>query len=62
MLANRRDQQHVRRLAVEVEELAHVFQQTGRGERPERLPELDLEVHQRLHLGTARVTQDAAGA
>ena len=34
----------------------------ARGERPEALAELDLQVHRRLHRRRARVAEDAAGA
>ncbi len=55
-------QQHVRRVAVEVEPLVHVLAEHARRERPEALPILDLEVHHRLHLRRAGVAQDAAAA
>ncbi len=43
-----------------LEPLRNVFAQDGRREGPERLAELDLQVHDRLHLRRARVAQDAA--
>ena len=38
-----------------------VFEHAGR-KRPKRLPELDLQVHDRLHLGAACVAENAARA
>ena len=40
--------------------LGHVLAQDRRGERPERLAPLDLEVEDVFHVGTARVAEDAA--
>ncbi len=56
------DQQHVRAVAVELEPFADVLAQHGRRERTERLAELDLQVHHRLHLGRPRVAKNRAAA
>ena len=56
------DEQHVRTVGVEIEPLVHVLAEHGRRERPERFPELDLQVHHRLHLRRARVADDRAAA
>ena len=64
VLEHRRDQEHVRALLarLQVEPLGGALAEHGRGERPEALAELDLEVHRRLHGRRARVAQDAARA
>jgi hypothetical protein len=54
------DQKHVWALALHLEELRDVLLQDGRGEGPEGLPILDLQVQVRLHLRTTRVAQDRA--
>ena len=56
------DQQHVGAVAVELEPLVDVLAQHRRRERPERLAELDLQVHHRLHLRRPRVADDRAAA
>ena len=50
LLAHLGDQRHVWTLAIEVEVVGGALGQHRRGERPERLAILDLEVHHRLHL------------
>ena len=57
-----RDQEHVGAVGVELEPLGDVLAEHGRGERPERFPELDLQVHHRLHRRRSRVTDDRAAA
>src|SRR5687767_3989744 len=59
---DRRDQQHVRRVAVELEEVRDALPQHARREGPEAFAELDLDVHLRLHARAARIAKDAAGA
>ena len=58
------DEQHVRRLdaGFDVEVLAGLVVEHRRRERSERLAVLDLEVHDRLHRGRARVADDRAVA
>ena len=60
--AHRRDEQHVGRRPIELEVLGGVFLEHRRRERPEPLAELDLQVEPLLHLGIARVAEDAAVA
>ena len=55
-----RNDQHVGAVTVELEPLVHALAKNGGRERPERLPELDLEVHDRLHRRRARITDDRA--
>ena len=43
-----------------IEPLVRVLSQDARRKRPEALPELDLDVHRRLHLCRPGVAQDAA--
>ena len=64
MLEHRGDQEHVRALVVrlQVEPLGGPLPEHGRGERPEALAELDLEVHGGLHGRRAGIAQDAARA
>ena len=54
------DEQHVRRLdaGFDVEVLARLVVEHRGREGPERLPVLDLEVHDRLHGGRARIADD----
>src|SRR4029453_4955131 len=56
------DEQHVWTVLVppRLEPLVSIFSQHARREGPERFAELRLEVHQRLHLGRARVSDDRA--
>ena len=56
------DHQHVRAVAIALEPVGHVLAQHRRRERPERLAELDLQVHLGLHLGRARVADDGPTA
>src|SRR5947207_12702253 len=56
------DEQHVRAVTIELEPLVHALAKNGRREWPERLPELDLEVHDRLHRRRARITDNRAAA
>jgi hypothetical protein len=55
-------QQHVGRFAVQLEIVAHVLPHQARGEGPEGLAVLDLQVHHRLHLRGARIADDGATA
>ena len=59
---DRRHQQHVGALAVDLEVVRHVVVHHRRGKGSERLAELDLQVHDRLHLLGARIADDAARA
>ncbi len=40
----------------------NLLAQHRRGERPKAFAELDFQIHGRLHLGVARVAEDAASA
>ena len=62
LFLDRGDQQHVRAVAVHLEVVLDPLPQHARCERTEALPELDLEVHLRLHARAPRVAEDAAGA
>ena len=50
------------RVGVELEVVGALLAQDARRERAERLAELDLQVHRRLHRRRARVAEDAARA
>ena len=62
LLAHGRDDQHVGARRVLLEIVGDALPEDRRRERPERLAILDLEVHDRLHLRAARVTDDRAAA
>src|SRR5262249_59985969 len=61
-ITHRRHKEHVWALlpGLHVEPFVAIFRQHTRGERPETLAELDLQVHGRLHLWRTRVAEDAA--
>ena len=61
---HRRHQQHVRAvlLRTHLEVVVHPLPEHRGRERTERLPELDLAVHHRLHVAAAGVAEDAARA
>ncbi len=56
---NLRDQEHVGALGVEIEDLGAALGEHGGRERPEALPELDLEIHHVFVGGVAGVGEDA---
>ena len=60
--ANARDEQHVRRVHVELEPVGEILAQDRRREWTERLAVLDLEVQELLHRRRARVAEDRAAA
>ena len=62
LLLDGRDEQHVGRLALHLEVVLYALAQHAGREGPKSLAKLDLDVHLRLHAGTARVAEDAAGA
>jgi hypothetical protein len=61
---DRRDEQHVGAVLAgpHLEVVVDVLAEHDRREGPERLAELDLQVHRRLHLARARVADDAERA
>ena len=60
MVLHRRHEQHIGGITFELEVFAGpLTEHTGR-KRTESFPELDLQVHLRLHPGTAGVSQDTA--
>ncbi len=60
LLGHGMHQQHVGRNAIVVEVLSAVFGQNRRRKGPERFAVLDFQIQLLLHLGIARVAQDAA--
>ena len=64
LLQHRSNHEHVRRILMgsHLEPLVDVLAQHAGSKGPEALPELDLEVHDRLHLRRPRVTDDTTRA
>src|SRR6476646_45730 len=60
--ADRVDLHHEWHIAIELEPLGDRLAENGRRERPKRLPALDLEVEDLLHVRAARVAQNRAVA
>src|SRR6185503_18070754 len=57
---HRCDEEHVRRIAIQLEPLVHAFAQHARRKWPESFAKLDLDVHVRLHARIAWVAEDTA--
>ena len=56
------DKKHVGAVFIDLDPLGDVFACDRRRERPERLAELDFQVHHRLHLRRARVAENRSTA
>ena len=62
LLPQRRHQEHVRAVGIELEIVGHPISKDRRCEGAERLPKLDLQIHGGLHRGISRVADDAPRA
>ncbi len=58
LLTNICNNEHIWALRFLFEKVTHMFRENCWCERAERLPVLDLEIHDRLHLGTSGITND----